>query len=98
MGFSYESSTPSSCYEQPAGLTVSSFINRQPICTWSTDANKNIVLLVSNLRTTGTSAPNFYGVQVSGLKTGPSARSSSMSGKTPSSAYVTTYDGSKELY
>lgn len=78
LGFTYTATTPTSCYEMPSSpvLAVSNYINRSPICVFSTDANGNVLLTVSNLRTSGSPAPTYYGLYFNGITTGPSARSS----------------------
>jgi hypothetical protein len=54
LGMTYNSAT-AVCSEMPASLTTSNYISRTPICTFSTDpATDDILLKISNLRTTGT--------------------------------------------
>jgi len=92
LGFSYASTTPTVCYEMPTSLQTSNYINRAPACVFSTDSTGGIVLTVSNLRTSGTPTPTYYGLYFTGLTTGASARSSIENGSdgTTATTYVST--------
>jgi len=76
----------------PTQLAISNYINRLPQCVFST-VNGDIVLTVTNLRTSGTPAPTYYGLYFSGLTTGPSARQSQVNGDSSTGTIATTYVG-----
>jgi hypothetical protein len=78
----------------PANLGTSNYNNRLPVCVFSKDASDNVVLTVSNLRTTGTN-PTNYGLYFTGLKTGPAARSAYKDGDSSTGAFATLYVGTK---
>ena len=95
MGFTYSSSSPTAS-EYPVGLTDSAYINREPIVAITTDDDDNILVTVSNLRTT-TPSPTNYGVYISGFTTGMAARDSWIDGDPDTGAYVVTYAGTTKL-
>ena len=74
-------------------MATSNYIDRDPSCVFSTDADDNVVLTVANLRTSGTSQQTYYGLYFSGLTTGPSARSSDGDENDSQGTYATTYVG-----
>ena len=60
LGFTYTSTT-ATCSEIVNSGSDSNFVNSAPSCIFST-VNKNILVTVTNLRTSGTYLPAYYGI------------------------------------
>lgn len=76
----------------PTSLSTSNYIDRAPSCVFST-VDSATVLTISNLRTSGSPTPNYYGLYFAGLTTGPAARSSQINGDSSTGTFATTYVG-----
>lgn len=89
MGFTF-SSQSATCSESNTAISISSFINRTPICNLFYDtaaATKNDVWIqITNLATS--TQPFYYGVKVAGLTNGPAATTVQLG-----SATCTSYTG-----
>jgi hypothetical protein len=90
LGMAYASATPSICIESPAGMNPSNYNSGQPYCTFTTDGSSNILLTVTNLRTTGTTIYS-YGLTVDGLTIGPAAYTNHLGGDAATGAFGITY-------
>jgi hypothetical protein len=60
---------------------------------FSTDDDDNIILTVTNLRSTGSPTPYYYGLYFTGLTTGPAARQSQIDGDSATGTSATFYVG-----
>ena len=90
MGFTYASATPSVCAEANA-VSTSAYNSRTPNCLFTTDTDDNVLLTVTNLNTAIDTT--LYGLEVFGLKNGPSARTSMLNGDSSTGTQGIFYEG-----
>jgi hypothetical protein len=74
MGFTFQTQS-ATCNEANTAISVSSFINRIPICNFYYDTaaatKNNVWIQITNLATS--TQPFYYGVKIAGLTNGPAA-------------------------
>ena len=87
MGFTFASASPTAA-EKNLGSSNNAFFDRAPVVALSTNADGDLEITVTNLRT-GSPDQTIYGISIDGFTNGPSAR-------TCTDATLVTYNGVTE--